>query len=75
MKITIIFPGREVEQSSFKALAMPLAPTLLAALTPRDHDVTLVDALYGDPIDATVDAASSSGPSARSCTGARSMWP
>ena len=26
---------------------MPLAPTLLAALTPDEHDVTLVDMFYG----------------------------
>ena len=30
---------------------MPLAPTLLAALTPEGHQVSLVDMVYGDEVD------------------------
>ena len=47
MKITIIFPAREVEMGKAMVPVMPLAPTLLAALTPDEHDVTLVDMFYG----------------------------
>ena len=48
MKITIIFPVREVEMGKAIVPVMPLAPTLLAALTPDVHYVTLVDMFYGD---------------------------
>jgi len=53
MKINIIFPCRDPETSRDMAMAivMPLAPTLLAALTPREHDVKLVDMLSGDQVD------------------------
>jgi len=30
---------------------MPLAPTLLAALTPQEHEISLIDMFYGDEID------------------------
>jgi hypothetical protein len=34
---------------------MPLGPTLLAALTPAEHEVTLVDMFYGDEPDYDAD--------------------
>ncbi len=55
MKITIIFPGRDVEMGKANMPVMPLAPTLLAALTPAEHEVTLVDMFYGDEPDYDVD--------------------
>ena len=55
MKITIIFPGREVEMGKANMPVMPLAPTLLAALTPEEHEVTLVDMFYGDEPDYDAD--------------------
>jgi len=53
MKINIIFPCRDPDTSRDMAMAivMPLAPMLLAALTPRGHDVRLVDMLSGDRVD------------------------
>ena len=51
MKITIIFPGREVEMGKANMPVMPLAPTLLAALTPAEHEVKLIDMFYGDEPD------------------------
>ncbi|MDY6933600.1 MAG: radical SAM protein [Spirochaetota bacterium] len=51
MKIELIFPGRELETSRATALVMPLAPTLLAALTPEEHEVKIIDMLYGDKVD------------------------
>jgi radical SAM superfamily enzyme YgiQ (UPF0313 family) len=51
MKITIIFPAREMEIGRAMIPVMPLAPTLLAALTPPGHEVTLVDMVYGDRVD------------------------
>lgn len=51
MKITIIFPARKVEVGKATMPVMPLAPTLLAALTPPEHEVTLVDMVYGDQVD------------------------
>ena len=56
MKITIIFPGRGLETATASVPVMPLAPTLLAALTPPEHDVTLVDQIYGDEVDYESDA-------------------
>lgn len=55
MKINIIFPGREVEMGKANMPVMPLAPTLLAALTPEAHDVSLVDMFYGDEPDDDAD--------------------
>jgi len=51
VRIHIIFPGRKIETSRVMASVMPLAPTLLAALTPDRHDVTLVDMISGDRVD------------------------
>ncbi|MEW6261508.1 MAG: radical SAM protein [Thermodesulfobacteriota bacterium] len=51
MKITIIFPGREIETGRHTMPVMPLGPTLLAALTPAGHEVNLVDVLSGDKVD------------------------
>jgi hypothetical protein len=50
MKITIIFPGRSLETARVTGAIMPLAPTLLAALTPADHEVSLVDMFLGDTV-------------------------
>ncbi|MBW1693969.1 MAG: B12-binding domain-containing radical SAM protein [Deltaproteobacteria bacterium] len=51
MKITIIFPGRSLETAKPSGSVMPLAPTLLAALTPDEHEVSLVDMFFGDQVD------------------------
>jgi radical SAM superfamily enzyme YgiQ (UPF0313 family) len=51
MKITIIFPARDIEMGKSMVPVMPLAPTLLAALTPDEHEVSLVDMFYGDKVD------------------------
>ena len=51
MKIKLIFPGRKVEMGKTMLPVMPLAPTLLAALTPQEHDIQLADMFYGDEID------------------------
>ncbi len=51
MKITIIFPGRSLETARPTGSVMPLAPTLLAALTPDEHEVSLVDMFFGDQVD------------------------
>jgi radical SAM superfamily enzyme YgiQ (UPF0313 family) len=51
MKITIIFPGRSLETAKATAAVMPLAPCLLAALTPREHDVSIVDMFFADEPD------------------------
>jgi radical SAM superfamily enzyme YgiQ (UPF0313 family) len=56
MKITIIFPGRSLETGRVTGAVMPLAPTLLAALTPEDHEVSLVDMFLGDTVDYDSDA-------------------
>lgn len=55
MKINIIFPGRDVEMGKANMPVMPLAPTLLAALTPEAHDVSLIDMFYGDEPDDDAD--------------------
>jgi radical SAM superfamily enzyme YgiQ (UPF0313 family) len=51
MKITIVFPGRSLETAKATAAVMPLAPCLLAALTPEEHEVSLVDMFFGDRVD------------------------
>ncbi|MEE9401807.1 MAG: radical SAM protein [Desulfobacteria bacterium] len=51
VKITIIFPGRSLETAKPTGSVMPLAPTLLAALTPDEHEVSLVDMFFGDQVD------------------------
>jgi radical SAM superfamily enzyme YgiQ (UPF0313 family) len=55
MKILIIFPARKSEIGKPMMPVMPLAPTLLAALTPEAHEVELVDMIYGDAIDYSSD--------------------
>ena len=55
MKIKLIFPGREVEMGKHMLPVMPLAPTLLAALTPQEHEIQLADMFYGDEIDDNAD--------------------
>jgi hypothetical protein len=51
VKITIIFPGRSFETAKATASVMPLAPCLLAALTPAKHEISLVDMFFGDRVD------------------------
>jgi radical SAM superfamily enzyme YgiQ (UPF0313 family) len=51
MKITIVFPGRSLETAKATASVMPMAPCLLAALTPDEHEVSLVDMFFGDQVD------------------------
>jgi len=51
MKITIIFPGRSIETAKATAAVMPLAPCLLATLTPHEHELSLVDMFFGDQVD------------------------
>ena len=55
MKIKLIFPGRGHEMGKSMLPVMPLAPTLLAALTPPEHDLHLIDMFYGDEIDYEAD--------------------
>ena len=50
MKIKLIFPGRKVEMGKAAFPVMPLAPTLLAALTPPEHDIQLIDMFYDDEL-------------------------
>jgi len=56
MKITIVFPGRSLETAKATAAVMPLAPCLLAALTPDEHEIALVDMFFGDRVDYESDA-------------------
>jgi radical SAM superfamily enzyme YgiQ (UPF0313 family) len=56
MKILIIFPGRPIEAARPTGSVMPLGPTLLAALTPEEHEVELVDMFMGDEVDYGTDA-------------------
>ena len=51
MKITIIFPARGLEVTRASMSVMPPSLTLLAALTPAEHDVSLVDMFCGDQVD------------------------
>lgn len=51
MKITIIFPARSLETTKATVSVMPPPLTLLAALTPDKHEVTLVDMFMGDPVE------------------------
>ncbi|MGD2187788.1 MAG: radical SAM protein [Desulfobacterales bacterium] len=55
MKIKLIFPGRGLEMGKSMLPVMPLAPTLLAALTPPEHEIHLIDMFYGDEIDYDAD--------------------
>jgi len=53
MKLKILFPKRENDwfSKAVGKLAMPVAPTYLAALTPQDIDSTITDMMAGDIID------------------------
>lgn len=51
MKLAIIFPARSIETTKASISVMPLSLTLLAALTPEEHDVTLVDMFAEDTVD------------------------
>jgi radical SAM superfamily enzyme YgiQ (UPF0313 family) len=51
VRIVIIFPARSLETARPTASVMPLAPCLLAALTPPEHEVTLVDMFHDDEVD------------------------
>jgi radical SAM superfamily enzyme YgiQ (UPF0313 family) len=55
MKITIIFPSRDLETARGMPPVMPLAATLLAALTPDQHQVSIVDMFVGDKVDYDAD--------------------
>ncbi len=56
MKITIIFPGRALETARPTGAVMPLAPCLLAALTPERHALSIIDMFVGDQVDFDTDA-------------------
>jgi len=56
MKIQLIFPARPIETARSSFTVMPLSLTLLAALTPRDHDLKLIDMFAGDQPDYDMDA-------------------
>ncbi len=51
MKITVIFPARDLEPTKATVSVMPPSLTLLAALTPDKHEVTLVDMFMGDQVE------------------------
>jgi radical SAM superfamily enzyme YgiQ (UPF0313 family) len=51
MKIQLIFPARPIETARSSFTVMPLSLTLLAALTPRENDLKLVDMFAGDDPD------------------------
>jgi radical SAM superfamily enzyme YgiQ (UPF0313 family) len=53
MKLKIIFPRRDEGwyDDALGKLAMPVAPTYLAALTPRDIDTSICDMVAGDTVD------------------------
>jgi radical SAM superfamily enzyme YgiQ (UPF0313 family) len=55
LKVSIIFPARELETSRATVTVMPLSLTLLAALTPDEHEVSLVDMFCGDRVDYEAD--------------------
>lgn len=56
MKITIIFPARSLETARAMVSVMPPSLMLLAALTPDEHEVTLVDMFMEDKVDYESDA-------------------
>ncbi|MBE9542210.1 MAG: methylase, partial [Proteobacteria bacterium] len=53
MKLNIIFPKRENDwfNNAVGKLAMPVAPTYLAALTPPDVEIRITDMMAGDIVD------------------------
>jgi radical SAM superfamily enzyme YgiQ (UPF0313 family) len=50
MKVKLIFPAREVEYTAAMIPTMPIGITVLAALTPADIDLKLVDMTQGDDV-------------------------
>ncbi len=56
MKIQLIFPARPIETARSSFTVMPLSLTLLAALTPKDHELKLIDMFAGDRPDYDTDA-------------------
>ncbi len=55
MRITIIFPASSIETTKAAISVMPLSLTLLAALTPDEHEVSLVDVFSGDQVNYEAD--------------------
>lgn len=55
MKITIIFPARKLETARAMVSVMPPSLMLLAALTPANHEIKLVDMFMGDRPDYDAD--------------------
>jgi radical SAM superfamily enzyme YgiQ (UPF0313 family) len=55
MKIQLIFPARPIETARSSFTVMPLSLTLLAALTPREHELKLIDMFAGDQPDYEMD--------------------
>jgi radical SAM superfamily enzyme YgiQ (UPF0313 family) len=51
VRIMIVFPARGHEDTRALISVMPPSLTLLAALTPAEHDVRLVDMFCGDQVD------------------------
>jgi radical SAM superfamily enzyme YgiQ (UPF0313 family) len=51
LRITIIFPARSLETTRVTTSVIPPSLALLAALTPDQHHVTLVDMFMGDAVD------------------------
>jgi radical SAM superfamily enzyme YgiQ (UPF0313 family) len=49
--MTMIFPARSLETTRATVSTMPPSLTLLAALTPEQHEVSLVDMFMGDQVD------------------------
>ena len=56
VRITIVFPARSLETTRATVTGMPPSLTLLAALTPEEHQVSLVDMFMGDAVDYESDA-------------------
>jgi radical SAM superfamily enzyme YgiQ (UPF0313 family) len=50
MRLNIIFPSERLVPGNIIVPAMPLAPPMLAALTPEDIDIKLIDMSSGDII-------------------------
>jgi radical SAM superfamily enzyme YgiQ (UPF0313 family) len=51
VQVTIIFPARGLEVTRASVSVMPPSLALLAALTPAEHDVRLVDMFCSDQVD------------------------
>jgi radical SAM superfamily enzyme YgiQ (UPF0313 family) len=50
MKVKLIFPAREIEYTAAMIPTMPIGITILAALTPPEFQVRLVDMTQGDDV-------------------------